>query len=516
MKILFLTAIVLILVFIVYSLYTNESFSNEEPYLKKTHILSYFETNPLVCYVSKSEQDEDVKFFENIIGKEFPYSITTDPDMKFKADLAILPETILLNHKDSEGNYPYNFMSHITDMSFCLIQLDGKTDSKTDSKTDDLEPIMSFYDLNNRHIYLKKGGYVQELFESMLSYIYSNNLPKITYYTDDIQAQKDLSDRKCDAIGTLMSHPNVLFFKMSYDIRINIVPWDLDERLIDVLAYHFKVLKKTKISLKNYRYSDFNTELTSYGYTKSLFINKNLPDKAVNHITDTVFQKNGVIRSISIGGSLYIPFHNGTKQWLQSKGLISITNGPEHPSCTLLAGKTSCSGKNADFAKLVYQREFWGSKIPNDQSAYSFIKNSYKKRDDPEYGKVYQNIIENSYMCIEDLKYRTKKDCIKDGHTWDKPCLKNDECPFYKKNVNYPNNFGQCINGFCEMPLGVVRKGFTQFDTNFKPICHNCPSKDPHCCHNKKNIISPDYAFKKDHIKRLENIQELELRGIKV
>ena len=86
MKILFLTAIVLILIFIIYSLYTNESFTNEQPYLKKTHILSYFEINPLVCYVSNSEKDVDVKFFENIIGKQFPYYITTDSDMRFKAD----------------------------------------------------------------------------------------------------------------------------------------------------------------------------------------------------------------------------------------------------------------------------------------------------------------------------------------------------------------------------------------------------------------------------------------------
>ena len=54
------------------------------------------------------------------------------------------------------------------------------------------------------------------------------------------------------------------------------------------------------------------------------------------------------------------------------------------------------------------------------------------------------------------------------------------------------------------------------FDPNFKPICHNCPSEDPHCCHQKKNIVSPDYAFKNDREKRLENIHELQLRGITV
>ena len=32
---------------------------------------------------------------------------------------------------------------------------------------------------------------------------------------------------------------------------------------------------------------------------------------------------------------------------------------------------------------------------------------------------------------------------------------KDSECPFYKSNKNYENTFGDCINGYCEVPIGL-------------------------------------------------------------
>ena len=117
-------------------------------------------------------------------------------------------------------------------------------------------------------------------------------------------------------------------------------------------------------------------------------------------------------------------------------------------------------------------------------------------------------------MCFEDTSIRYEHWCKDAGLTWDKPCVTNEECPFYKKNMNYPNNFGKCINGFCEMPLGIKRKGYRKFQENTKPICHNCPSKDPSCCRQTVTMPTPDYAFNNDRDQRLKNRGELELRGI--
>lgn len=78
---------------------------------------------------------------------------------------------------------------------------------------------------------------------------------------------------------------------------------------------------------------------------------------------------------------------------------------------------------------------------------------------------------------------------------WDKLCFSNEECPFYKKNTNYSNERGGCLNsGLCEMPIGVLQASPRKyFDTGkFKPFCYGC-SSNIDCCD-----ITNDYAFVND------------------
>ena len=80
---------------------------------------------------------------------------------------------------------------------------------------------------------------------------------------------------------------------------------------------------------------------------------------------------------------------------------------------------------------------------------------------------------------------------------WDKRCVANEECPYYKSNSNYQNNRGGCINGgFCEFPVGVKRLGFTKYtDTNLNtPLCYNCDEKG--------GAVKPDYVFANDFEER--------------
>lgn len=94
---------------------------------------------------------------------------------------------------------------------------------------------------------------------------------------------------------------------------------------------------------------------------------------------------------------------------------------------------------------------------------------------------------------------------------WDKPCLKNEECPFYKKNKNYPNSRGGCKNGYCEFPLNIKRLSYKKYDKKIKPFCHNCKLKkclgdDCYTCCDKQHydklkynfLKSPDYIFQND------------------
>jgi hypothetical protein len=85
---------------------------------------------------------------------------------------------------------------------------------------------------------------------------------------------------------------------------------------------------------------------------------------------------------------------------------------------------------------------------------------------------------------------------------WDKRCVADEECPYYKANTNYPNNRGGCINGgFCEFPVGVKRLGFTKYsDKNLnKPLCYNCNDVGVADATAKKK---PDYVFENDFNER--------------
>ena len=129
-----------------------------------------------------------------------------------------------------------------------------------------------------------------------------------------------------------------------------------------------------------------------------------------------------------------------------------------------------------------------------------------------------------------DIDYRKYKCVGKDGFnestcssysfkkgiagTWDKPCIKNDDCPFFKKNKNYPNQRGGCIKGNCELPVNLERLGFKKYNTKTKPFCYNCNMKNCSgtdcytCCSEQKNkkkypyLNSPDYMFGNDKTER--------------
>jgi len=93
---------------------------------------------------------------------------------------------------------------------------------------------------------------------------------------------------------------------------------------------------------------------------------------------------------------------------------------------------------------------------------------------------------------------------------WDKPCKRNSDCPYYRANKNYYNDFGRCmLDGKCQMPIGVLRVGYTKVynKSNYAPFCYQCRNpKDTLCCEDQGVLIargqsslkSPDYAYPGD------------------
>jgi len=135
---------------------------------------------------------------------------------------------------------------------------------------------------------------------------------------------------------------------------------------------------------------------------------------------------------------------------------------------------------------------------------------------DPTFRCIGDETIQSSALCKSPYDLYGNPKPMKTS--WDKPCKKNEECPFYKANKNYPNERGKCLpDGTCEMPLGITRNGFTKyFDRDpYQPFCYQCKNvKDKDCCNaqqaqvefNKQNPNAPpqtylksaDYAFKED------------------
>ena len=120
------------------------------------------------------------------------------------------------------------------------------------------------------------------------------------------------------------------------------------------------------------------------------------------------------------------------------------------------------------------------------------------------YGSYGQNqlICENAY----DSYYHKKKRGV-----WDKICTVDSECPFFKANKNYTNKFGGCVDGFCEMPLGIKSVSPFFYDIHSTPLCYNCPNKGLNCCKDQTN---PDYIFKGDLIVRKAYENDLINRGL--
>ncbi len=103
---------------------------------------------------------------------------------------------------------------------------------------------------------------------------------------------------------------------------------------------------------------------------------------------------------------------------------------------------------------------------------------------------------------------------------WDQPCQKDEECPFFKSNKNFPNSRGGCKkDGYCEMPTGMIPMGYHYYveHPDYKARCYNCDSSEwgPNsklgtCCDEQANglgekfdfLKSADYAFPTDITER--------------
>ena len=178
----------------------------------------------------------------------------------------------------------------------------------------------------------------------------------------------------------------------------------------------------------------------------------------------------------------------------------------------------------------IINKNFWNSfTLEKDPNAIANLtqkyEDSYKLKNQYACFNInYKGDEKDSYI----LQYYTRETCEstydpygkkKTVGIFDTPCKKDEECPFFKINKNYENNFGKCKkDGYCELPINMEPIGYHYFKNNKmkSPLCYNCDSKKQFsvstnldsCCDDQYDkekyplLKSPDYAFLGDTLDR--------------
>ena len=150
--------------------------------------------------------------------------------------------------------------------------------------------------------------------------------------------------------------------------------------------------------------------------------------------------------------------------------------------------------------------------LPINPNRETFITNLTvsPEMSDPTYSCYGEPTNENRALC--NSSYDAWGNLKEEKTLWDVRCLEHTDCPFYKANKNYPNDFGRCKpDGICEMPTGIRRISFVKYrdDFPYMPMCYGCDPEIMDCCKDQKEnpkkypkLISPDYAFPYDIVQR--------------
>ena len=258
-------------------------------------------------------------------------------------------------------------------------------------------------------------------------------------------------------------------------------------------------LNACPIEIIDKKLSRFEENAKHYKFTIILILN--IGNKELNHVLElgilyNKYNKRDYLISLDIVGNLpedkmgYIPY---------APQLI-ISRDIEYPY-------------NANKGYLRFNEDDTViTRVNNDKIIKKYLEkqigSSTEKRE-PEF-RCYGSTGNNQYECENDYDLQFKP---KNRGVWDRNCISDDECPFFKKNKNYTNTRGGCVYGKCEMPLGIYGLGQRYFDIDTTPLCYNCPNNDYNCCSKQS---SPDYIFENDILLRQFNKTQLDNNGLKL
>ena len=209
-----------------------------------------------------------------------------------------------------------------------------------------------------------------------------------------------------------------------------------------------------------------------------------------------------ILKSVSSKENLYL-----TKGYDEdSKKNVTIRN--KYPETNVFDPKNYYMSSDLDdiLIKKDMNQELLKSKSKQSKSKQNLFRCFYSNK------KIVNNLVNNRNICQSNTDGRGKKTAV---GVWDRNCTNNEECPFYRSNKNYKNNFGGCIKGMCQLPVNMVSVSPHFYDETKKPMCYNCLGNNNYCCEEQKdkskypNLVSPDYAFLGDQNLRISKKKTL-------
>ena len=524
-----------------------------ESFVSHIYTPNYFEREKIKLYVSTHEKADEL--VQKYLTTDVDFLPTYEEPKNFKGDFALLPDTpLVLRQKE------YKLVIPIHVLSYSIITLA------------DNSPIKSFLDMDGKKLCIwPRHGYTEEVYLNLFKILNLQNPPILKEYDDEKVLHDYLNDRVIDGICILCNHPQTFVRDLTERLRIKILTWKREEKL----EYYFPNNVNSTMNFSKYRLFTLNRFDEGYGVKLSLFADEKVSDEGVKYVMEKYGERSdGKVRNWVLSFSQNNDFHRGVLTYLKDKGYI-VTRATENEACGLLAGKHQCDEGTEleNTAKLFYSRDFIYNEDVNldinENGTIPYLLETKKLRDqtnavmkenpgtnpgtdqgtglvvkiakledleddkiitenvDVSFEKILDRLdstLDMRWQCYGKTEYTTKEQCeeqryTKEGkeeikHVWDKPCILNDECPFYKANKNYKNERGGCIRGFCEMPLGIQRKAFTLYEETSKPICHGCKMLNRECCTIEKGMASSDYVFSDDKIGRISERKELEERNI--
>lgn len=153
--------------------------------------------------------------------------------------------------------------------------------------------------------------------------------------------------------------------------------------------------------------------------------------------------------------------------------------------------------------------------LSNTESRDLYIEKLKKDIDVSKY-TCFPNKL-NTRSMSQQLKDQT--DCELVNGIWEKKCEQDTDCPYFRSNKNYPNDFGQCnqSTGYCKMPLGVSPLTYRKPSNPQDAYCYNCDNgflgkgSIGQCCQQQKD---KDYMFLDDLYQRRKNQEILKDKNL--